>query len=69
MAEEKEEVKTVGYMLIKQQRANNTRWQCSCQRRDGIHRERLAAVGKFENRLLRDTDFKEQLDKGRLDVL
>lgn len=41
MAEEKALVSSVGYGLIKKQRANSARWQCSCQRRDVIQREWL----------------------------
>lgn len=38
MAEEKVLVSSVAYGLIKNQRANNARWQYSCQRRGGIQR-------------------------------
>lgn len=40
MTAENTEVKSVRYVLIKKKRTNNKIWQCSCQRKDGIQRER-----------------------------
>jgi len=45
MVEEKALLRSVGYQLIEKQRANNVRWQSSCQSREDIQRESLDSSG------------------------